>query len=124
VVGVGGVSATGALELLLRGAVLAGHVPAGGAGAGGIAGVHRDQLATGAFSLVREDAQEHPPTRVVDASVQPGLGRRAIGQETAGRLGVFVQGRSHWVLMYLSTVSALTAPTEATKNDDDHNVGI
>lgn len=26
--------------------------------------------------------------------------------------------------MYFSTVSALTAPTEATKNDDDHSVGI
>ncbi|MDQ0934711.1 putative membrane protein YdfJ with MMPL/SSD domain [Streptomyces turgidiscabies] len=49
-IGVGGVTALGALELLLCGAVLAGHVPAGGAGAGGVAGVHRDQLATGAFS--------------------------------------------------------------------------
>src|SRR3981189_1492863 len=70
-----GVSAADALEFLLRGAVLLSNVPTGfaGAGAGGVARVHRDQLATGAVSLVREDAQEHPPTRVVDALVQPGL---------------------------------------------------
>src|SRR5690606_20869682 len=60
-------------ELGLGDAVLRSAVPAAGTCAGGVGGVHRDQLATGAFSLVREDRQEHPPTRIQDASVQTGL---------------------------------------------------
>ncbi|WP_406210918.1 hypothetical protein OG331_06330 [Streptomyces sp. NBC_01017] len=35
----------------------------------------------------------------------------------------FVLERSRWVLMSFSAMSALTAPTEATENDDDHSVG-
>src|SRR5581483_5004089 len=49
---------------------------------------HGDHDATGAFSLVREDAQETPPTRVEDALVQPSLGRSAVRPEHAWLLGV------------------------------------
>ncbi len=40
------------------------------------------------LSLVRQDRQELRPTRVEDAAVQARLGRGAIGQEGAGRVGV------------------------------------
>ncbi|SDJ90927.1 hypothetical protein SAMN05421874_10433 [Nonomuraea maritima] len=73
-VGVRGMPARRTGELGLGETVLLCHVPAPGAGAGGVGGVHRDQLSTGAFSLVRENRQEHPPTRVEDASVERGLG--------------------------------------------------
>ncbi|SIO88495.1 hypothetical protein BQ8420_19210 [Nocardiopsis sp. JB363] len=35
----------------------------------------------------------------------------------------FFHGRSRWVSMYRCTVSALTAPTDAAKYDEDHRVG-
>ena len=73
-VGVRGMPARRTSELGLGDAVLRSAVPAAGTGAGGVGGVHRDQLATGALSLVREHTQEHPPTRVQNASIQAGLG--------------------------------------------------
>jgi len=85
-VGVGGVSALGALGLLLGGAVVSGHVPAGVAGVGGVAGVHRDHYTTGAFS-VREEAQERTPTRIVDVRVQSGLRGSAVRQEPSALSG-------------------------------------
>src|SRR5258705_9399662 len=39
-------------------------------------------------ALVREDAQEHPPTRVVDALVQPGLRRSSVREKRARVAGV------------------------------------
>lgn len=72
-VSVCGVPARPAREVGLGEAVVLRTVPAAGARAGGVGGVHRDQLTTGAFSLVRKDPQEHPPTRIQDRTVQPGL---------------------------------------------------
>src|SRR3981189_1736370 len=85
-----GVSPADALEFRLRGAVLLSNVRTvfAGAGAGGVARVHRDQLATGAVSLVREGAQEHPPTRVVDVLVQPGLRCSSVREKRARVAGV------------------------------------
>src|SRR3977135_4296966 len=39
-------------------------------------------------ALVREDAQEHPPTRVVDALVQPGLRCSSVREKRARVAGV------------------------------------
>ena len=83
-IGVPGVPAGNTAEVPLAGAVLPGDVPAGRAGAGGVVGFHRHDQASGAFSLVRKDGQEYPPTRVQDRAVQarlPGdtLARRVHG---------------------------------------------
>ena len=40
------------------------HVPAGRAGAGGVAGVHWDQLASGAFCLVLNQFYEGSPSSI------------------------------------------------------------
>ncbi len=67
-----------------------------GAGARGAAGVHRDQYASGAFSLLREDAQEHPPTRVKNAAVESGLRGGAVRQERSGLgVGLRLGGANH-----------------------------
>jgi hypothetical protein len=81
VVGVGRVAATDTPERVLGDAVLLRQVPTSRADAGGVAGVHGDHDATGTFSLVREDAQETPPTRIENASVQSGLRGGTIRQE-------------------------------------------
>src|SRR5690606_9794502 len=65
-VGVRCVPAASADELGLTNAVLLGDVPAFGTRAGGVAGVYPDHVATGAFSLVCQDSEELPPTRVED----------------------------------------------------------
>ena len=72
-ISVRGMPARRTSELGLGDAVLRSAMPAAGTGAGGVGGVHRDQLATSTLSLVREHTQEHPPTRIQDASVQTGL---------------------------------------------------
>lgn len=71
-------------------AVALSYVPARriGAGTGGVAGIYRDHAATGAFSIVREDAQEDAPARVENAAVEPGFRRGPIGQEHPGVVGI------------------------------------
>ncbi len=73
-VGVAGVRASDAAEAGLADAIGRYTVPTLGAGSGGIARVDCHDNATGAFSLAREHGQEHPPSRIKDSSVQPGLG--------------------------------------------------
>lgn len=73
VVRVRGEPAGDAFELRLSDTVPLVDVPACGARDRGVAGVHRDHEATGTLSLVRQDSEELPPTRNVDAAVQPGL---------------------------------------------------
>src|SRR5690606_30324309 len=74
-VGVRGMPAPRTSEFGLGDAVLRSAVPTSGAGARGVGGVHRDQLSTGAFSLVRQDRQKHPPTRIHNRTVQTGFRR-------------------------------------------------
>ncbi len=76
-----GVTARRTSELGLADTVVRSAVPASGARTGRAGRVHRDQLSTGAFSLVGQDRQEHPPARVENAPVQSGLGGRAVGKE-------------------------------------------
>ena len=54
------------MELLLCGPVLLGGVPAFGALAGGIAGVHGHHFPPGTLSLCVQDREEHPPPGIVD----------------------------------------------------------
>ena len=82
------VAAGDAVEFLLCGPVLLRHVPACGAGAGGVAGVHGDHVPSGAFSLGVQDRQEHPPSGIADRPVEPGLDGGPVGQEAARPAGI------------------------------------
>jgi len=89
-VGVGVVPAADAFEHRLCNAVLPGCVPAGFAAVGAVPGVHADHLPPSFFRFGCKDRAEVCPAGVGDACVQPGLGRRTIGQEGSGEVWVRV----------------------------------
>ena len=72
------VAARQAPEHGLAGAVPRSDVPARGAPLRGVTGVYLNDYSSGALSLGAQHIEEHPPTRIMDGLVQPGLGRRAV----------------------------------------------
>jgi len=87
-VGVGVVPTADAFERRLGDAVLPGCVVAGFAAVGAVPGVHADDLPPSFFRFGCKDRAELCPARVGDACVQPGLGRRSVGQEGSGDIRV------------------------------------
>ena len=75
--------------------VLRCHVPAFGTRAGGVAGVHCDQLTTSLFRFAGKHAQEHPPARVEDGAIEAGLDRCAVRQVSAEIVGPGSWGPGH-----------------------------
>jgi len=87
-VGVGFVPAADTSEHRLFDAVLPGCVPAGFATVGGVPGVDVEHCASSFFRFGAQDGDEGSPARIGDASVQPGLSCRTVGQEGSGVVGV------------------------------------
>ena len=85
----GTVAAGLADEQWLADAVLVGGVPAGFAPVGGVPGVHVNDSPPSLFRFGLEDVDEGRPARVMDGSIQPGLGRCPVGQELSRLIGVW-----------------------------------
>jgi hypothetical protein len=81
-------------EHCLANAVLLGCIPAGFAAVGGVPGIHVDHHASSFFRFGTQDRHELGPARVVNASVQPGLGGGAVVQERVWPVGVGTGCRS------------------------------
>ncbi|GGM45377.1 hypothetical protein GCM10012275_15510 [Longimycelium tulufanense] len=63
-------------------------MPTAWAGGGTVAEAHSYHSSTGTFSLVRKEPEEHPPTRVEGAAVQPGLRRCSVGEKHTRLVGI------------------------------------